>query len=86
MKNDYDKRVELICPICGSKTFKYNNEDDMSDVTCISCNKIFSRDELFESNQENLNINLDELKQELLHDTSNDIKKMLKNTFGKNYK
>ena len=84
MKSDYSKNVELICPVCGSKTFEYDTEIEDGDVTCISCKKVFTREELFEVNQENMNINLEELKQEVLKDTSDEIHKMFKKTFGNN--
>ena len=86
MKDDYAINVEMVCPLCGGKTFEYDELD--SPVKCIGCNKIFTREELFDSNQENMSINMDELKKEVLDDVASDFKNMLKKTFknNKNFK
>lgn len=81
MKKNYDRTIELICPVCGNKTFSYDSENEESDVTCLECNNIFTRKELQEANQENININLAETKKEVLKDVENDIQKMIKNIF-----
>ena len=82
MKNSYDRNVVLVCPVCGGKTFSYDSEDDNSTVTCTSCNKVFSRDEIIRANQENIDINAKEVRDEIIKDTSEDIKKMFKKHFG----
>lgn len=81
MKSDYSRNVEMICSECGSKTFEYDTEKEDGNVTCISCQRIFTRQELFDVNQENMNINLEEIKQEALKDERNEIKKMLNKIF-----
>lgn len=84
MKSDYSRNVEMICPVCGSKTFEYDTEIEDGDVKCISCERVFTRQELFDANQENMNINLEEIQQEVVKDTADEINKMLKKTFGNN--
>ena len=78
MKNDYDRSIEMICPVCGGKTFHYDNEIENGNVTCIQCKKEFTRDELREANQENISVNLDEIKKEVMDDITADLRKMLK--------
>jgi len=84
MKDDYGKNVEMICPVCGSRTFEYDKEIEDSPVKCDSCKKEFTRDGLFEANRENLTANMDDLKKEVLKDTESEIKKMFKKSFGNN--
>ena len=84
MKSDYSKKVEMICPLCGSTTFEYDTEKEDGDVTCISCKRVFTRDELFNANQENLNANMEDIQNEVLKDTAHEIKNMMKKTFGNN--
>ena len=86
MKDDYAINVEMVCPLCGGKIFEYDELD--SPVKCIGCKRIFPREKLFESNQENISINMDELKKEVADDISSDFKKILKKTFrnNKNFK
>lgn len=80
MKKQYSKNIELICPICGSKLFKYDANDENPDITCLSCNKIFKKDALTEANQENFSLHLKELHKK----ATKDLKEMLKKTLGKN--
>ena len=79
MKQNYDRSVELICPVCGGKTFSFDNEIDDGDVTCVQCKKIFTRDELNEANQENISVNFEEVKKEVIDDINKDFKNMFKN-------
>jgi len=78
MKESYDRSVELICPVCGGKTFSFDNEIDDGDVTCIQCKKVFTRDELNEANQENISVNLEEVKKEVVDDIKEEFKNMFK--------
>jgi len=81
MKKNYDRNIELICPVCGNKTFSFDSENEESDITCLECNNIFTRKELQEANQENININIDETKAEVRKDVENEIKKKIKKIF-----
>lgn len=79
MKESYDRSVELICPVCGGKTFSFDNEIDDGDVTCVQCKRVFSRDELNDANQENISVNLEEVKKEVVDDIKKDFQKMFIN-------
>ncbi|TGM74383.1 hypothetical protein EHR01_10680 [Leptospira mtsangambouensis] len=84
MKKEYSRKIELICPLCGSKLFEYDEQKENPDITCISCKKIFKKDELTEANQENFSININELHKEATKDIAKDLKEILKKTLGKN--
>ena len=84
MKDDYGRRVELLCPVCGGKQFEYDETKADGPVTCILCKRAFSRDQLIDANQENVAANLDELKDEVMKDVQKDLTDMFKKTFGNN--
>jgi hypothetical protein len=86
MKDDYTKNVEMICPVCGGKTFQYDSEAVDLRATCISCKRTFSRDELLAGNGETISANMKELQKEAVEDIGNEIRKKLKEAFGKNFK
>jgi formylmethanofuran dehydrogenase subunit E len=50
MKDDYSKKVEMICPVCGGKMFEHDSEVPDGPVKCISCNRSYSRDQLVKAN------------------------------------
>jgi uncharacterized Zn finger protein (UPF0148 family) len=82
VKDEYSKKVEMICPVCGGKTFEYDSAIADGPVKCISCKREFSREALVDSNQENMAIHTDELKSEVMEDVAKEMKEMLKKTFG----
>ncbi len=84
MKNDYSRKIEMICPVCGSKTFESDNEIQDDDVTCLCCKKTFTRDELSNANKNNIDQNLSKIKEEVLQDTKKEMQDMLKKAFGNN--
>jgi RNA polymerase subunit RPABC4/transcription elongation factor Spt4 len=43
---DLIRNVEMICPICGSKRFIYDSEDNNKPVTCENCKRFFTKEEL----------------------------------------
>jgi predicted nucleic acid-binding Zn-ribbon protein len=84
MKADYSRKVEMICPVCGGKTFQYESAVTDSPVTCVICKRTFSRDQLVNANQENVDANLNELGDEVMKDVRKDISDMIQKTFGNN--
>jgi uncharacterized Zn finger protein (UPF0148 family) len=79
MKESYDRSVEMICSVCGGKTFSYDNKVEDGEVTCVQCKKVYTRTELSDANQENISVNLEEVKMEVIEDIKKDFKNIFKN-------
>lgn len=78
MKNEYLKKVELICPKCGSTTFCFDNESQNCIYECINCHTTYTKEQLINSNKENLNTNINDLKKDLIKDLKKDLKNIFK--------
>lgn len=76
MKNNYTNKVEMMCPSCKGKMFEYNAEEKNSKITCKSCNKQFTKEELLKNNHRNIENNFKKLGEEAMKDFANDFKKM----------
>jgi len=79
MKQNYDRSIELLCPVCGGKTFSFDNEIEDGDVTCVECKNVFTREEINAANKENIEVNLNEIKKEVLGDIKKDLQSHFKN-------
>ncbi len=78
MKDDkYSRSVRLLCPTCGADQFEYDDEDEGT-VKCTSCEREMTRDELTRENEENIQVNVDELKSEIKKDFEKSIKDIFK--------
>ena len=77
----YSKNIVLKCPTCGGTNFKFDSEIEESAqiVTCSGCNAEFSRKELIQRNQHNINNTVDAVKKEVVKD----ITKEIQNIFNK---
>lgn len=78
MSNDYNRSIELVCPLCGNKDFSYDETDETSPVTCTQCNTTYTREDLMEQNQELISANFDEVKEEMVKDLKKNIKEIFK--------
>jgi len=78
----YSRSVTLQCPTCGGTDFKHDNEDDSGPVTCTSCNRITSREELMNENGANIEASLDEMKKEVVKDMRAEFSTVLKKAVG----
>jgi predicted nucleic acid-binding Zn-ribbon protein len=86
MKDEYAKKVELACPVCGGKTFQYDSTITDGPATCLLCKRTFSRDELLAANSETLSANMEELQKEAVDDMGKELRKKLKDAFGNSFK
>lgn len=83
---DIKKDVKLLCRICGNDQFKSLDSEfedlvDAPDTTrlkCSDCGHIFTKAELIEDNNENINAAIEETKDELIDEFSKELKKSLK--------
>lgn len=78
MKKDYSRDVELICPICGGNSFEFDSECVDCDYTCIGCKKVFTHDEIIESNHGSIDSSIEDVKKEI----TDDVIKRLKSAFN----
>ena len=74
----YDRSVSLICPTCGKSSFEHDDTNTESPIKCTSCGREFSRAELIAENGENISINVDEIKSEVLKDFKKEISDIFK--------
>jgi hypothetical protein len=81
---NYDGKVSLMCPTCGESIFKYDNEVEVEIMgfECISCEQVFSRDELMDENREIFERVFSEIGKEMLEDAAKELRK----AFNKGFK
>lgn len=79
MKENYSKRIKLVCATCGSGDF-FNKNEETGVITCEKCNRIYygGYDEIVELNQQNIGAEIDQIKQEVRQDLVKDINSMFK--------
>ncbi len=56
--NKYNKSVSLLCATCGCADFSYDTEADTGPITCTSCGRIFTKDELIRENSESIELHI----------------------------
>ncbi|MFO7580666.1 MAG: hypothetical protein R6W74_10745 [Nitrosomonas halophila] len=79
MNNDkYGRNVNLICPTCGGDQFEYG-EVEVALVTCASCEREMTKEQLIDENSENVQANVSEVTQEIKKDFEKKIKDIFKN-------
>lgn len=82
----YDRQISLICITCGESQFEYDNEipDEVREYKCFSCERIYTKDELFKENGEIIYEQLNEIGEELLNNTANKLDNVFKKSFNRN--
>lgn len=81
-----NKRVSLICPICGNDQFssldipveELKDASEASRIQCSDCHKIFTREELLKENQDRIDTEVKEVKCEITKQIHDEIKKALR--------
>lgn len=79
--DDLSMQVNLSCPTCGCTEFKFEileQEQDYPDdwpFTCAHCGGTFTRAELIESNQESINIAVEEMGDEMVKALSQELER-----------
>lgn len=85
MKN-YDRRIKLICPLCGNDGFcsVEKEVEDLLDapgdtiIQCVDCKSTYTKDEIIEANSLIIENAQEEMVEEVIRDLSNEIKKVFK--------
>jgi len=80
----YNRSVSLICPTCGCSDFSYEEGTDETTqiMTCASCEREFNKDELIQENSENIEEHLSEMKEDVVKDVADELRKSLKKAFS----
>jgi uncharacterized Zn finger protein (UPF0148 family) len=76
----YKRDIKILCPTCGSTDFSYEQGSDetIEQITCASCGREFTKDELLHENSENFNAHLSDIKKELKNDIAKEFHDSLK--------
>jgi len=77
----YNRSVSLLCPTCGNGEFEYDEDDLDRGIKCLSCGRIFSRDELVEENGAIIEANVEAIGEEFMKDAAGELRAMLQKTF-----
>ena len=82
MKNNYNRTVELNCPVCHGKDF----DSVGGTATCKNCGHTFTKQQLQDANRSKINTAVESVKKEVFNDIKTNFQKMLKKSFGSNFK
>jgi uncharacterized Zn finger protein (UPF0148 family) len=82
----YNRSISLLCPTCGCSDFSYEEGSDetIQVMNCASCGREFNKDDLIQENGENIEEHLSEVKEEVLRDITDELRKSLKKAFSGN--
>lgn len=76
MEKDYSQSVSMMCSTCGSRDFSFDDEN--GPVSCAECGRVFSREELVRENGALVDAAVDDMKEQILKDTTKTLRNMLK--------
>ena len=79
-KEKYDRQVSLLCPTCGNSLFEYERgvDETIELVSCASCGRKMTKDQLIQDNSENISEHVKEVGQEVMGDLVNEFRKNLR--------
>ena len=82
-KGKYDRQVRLFCPTCGNNLFEYEQgvDETIEIVTCESCGREITKDQLILENSENISEHVKEVGNEMMGDLAKKMRKELKKAF-----
>ena len=78
---DYNRKVKLICPLCGNDDFCSVGEEvedllnapGTTKMQCANCKSIYTKDEIIEANSLIIENAEDEMVEEVMKDLINDL-------------
>ncbi|MGU5637691.1 ECs_2282 family putative zinc-binding protein [Aeromonas veronii] len=80
----YNKSISLLCATCGCADFSYDTDLDAGPITCTSCGRVFTKDELIQENSESIEQHTNEIKNQIGKDLSDHLRKSMKKAFSGN--
>ena len=83
--NNIEKKINLICPICGNDQFssldvpmeELKDGFETNRVQCSDCRRIFTKEELLNENQERIDGEVEQITEDIKKQFDKEIKKML---------
>ena len=83
---DLDRKVKLLCPLCGTDQFESLDEEfedllhasDDVRLRCSDCGSEYTKRELIDSNAAIIDTAVDELKQDAVREIEKELKKAMK--------
>ena len=66
----------MLCSTCGGTDFDFDGEN--GPVSCVGCDRIFSRDELLRDNGARIEAEVEDVKAQLVADIRKDFSKIFK--------
>lgn len=82
----YNRSVSLLCPTCGCSDFSCDEgiDETIQILTCALCEREFTKEELVQENNENIEEHLSEMKKEITKDLADELRKSFKKAFSRN--
>ena len=83
---DLDRKIKLLCPLCGNDQFASLDEEfedllhasDDVRLRCSDCGSEYTKRELIDSNAAIIDTAVDELKQDAVREIEKELKKAMK--------
>ena len=76
----YNRSITLLCSTCGNGDFEF--DDDTGPLRCVSCDRVFTRDELIGENGEMIGSEVDEVKAQVFIDVKKELSDSLRKAFS----
>lgn len=76
----YSKSITMVCSTCGSGDFEHEDED--GSYRCVSCDRVFTREELMRENSHIIDASVDQTGAEMLKDAAKETTSILRRTFS----
>lgn len=71
----YSRKISLRCSTCSGTDFEFDNEIENGPIRCVSCDRIFTREELIRENGALIDGQVDEVKGEIVDDLHASLRK-----------
>lgn len=76
--NKYGRTIAMNCPTCGGTQFSVTEDDARELVTCASCGRETTKEELLRENSENIEEHVKEVGDQVVKDVSRQLQDSLK--------
>ena len=82
----YNREVSLMCATCGGTQFEFSDSipEAIREYECKQCNRVYSKEELYALNRDNLEAHKKEIGEEVVRDATKELKKSLEKAFRGN--
>ena len=77
----HERHVSMLCPVCGSDRFSFDDALEDGPVTCANCGRVTTRDDLIRENSEVIDANVRTMGREIEKDAAKEIEKAFRKAF-----